>query len=381
MNNFEFQNPTKLIFGKGTIAKLATEIPAGKKIMITFGGGSVKNNGVYDQVISALQDMKYIEFWGIEPNPQVATIRKAVELAQKEQVDFFLSVGGGSCLDATKVIAASACGNIDAWDMVKQGDYTGKSYPVASVMTLPATGSEMNKGSVISNAETQEKFPVYTYYPVFSILDPETTYSLPKHQVACGLTDTFVHVVEQYLTQTNVSPLMDRWAEGVLLTIKEAAPKIAENQTSYDNMANYMLSATMALNGFIAMGVPQDWATHYIGHEITALAGLTHGHTLSIVLPALMCVMRKQKSAKILQYGERVFDIKEGSDDQRIDATIAATENLFRSMGLKTRLSENGVGNDIIAKLNERFKERDVHFGENQNITYKEIAQIFELCK
>lgn len=381
MNNFQFQNPTKLIFGKGSIAQLAKELPAGKKIMVTFGGGSVKRNGVYDQVITAMKGMDYIEFWGIEPNPRVQTVREAVNIAKKEGVEFFLAVGGGSTIDATKVIAAATKSDKDAWEIVLSHAYTGETIPVASVLTLPATGSEMNKGSVISNGDTKEKFVVYSYHPVFSILDPEVTYSLPTHQRACGLADTFIHVMEQYLTDVNVSPLMDRWAEGILLTVKEIAPSVTAEEANYEKMASFMLSATMALNGFVSMGVAQDWATHMIGHELTALTGLTHGHTLTIVLPALMSVMREQKWAKILQYGERVFGIVDGSEAERVDATIAATEEFFRSLGLKTRLSENGVGEDVITEVVKRWKERNNSLGEKGNVTYIEVAKILEICK
>ncbi len=379
MDNFTFQNPTKLIFGKGSIAKLSKELPAGKKIMVTFGGGSVKANGVYDQVVAALQGFDFVEFWGIEPNPLVETVRKAVDIARTQGVEYFLAVGGGSTLDATKVIAAATLSELDAWDLVRLGQYTGESLPMASVLTLPATGSEMNRASVISNDALKEKFAIYTYYPRFSILDPEVTYSLPDHQVACGLADTFVHVMEQYLTETNCSPLMDRWAEGVMLTVTEIAPKVIEDKTSYENMANFMLSASMALNGMISMGVPQDWATHQIGHELTALTGLTHGHTLSIVLPGVMSVMREQKWAKILQLGERVFGITEGTEEQRIDLTIEAVESFFRSLGLKTRLSENGVGDEVVTEIVNRMESRGTRLGEKATVTYREVASILEL--
>ena len=259
MNNFTFQNPVKLIFGKGSIAKLAKEIPADKKIMVTFGGGSVKKNGVYDQVVAALKGRDFVEFWGIEPNPKIETLRKAIAQGKAEKVDFLLSVGGGSVLDGTKLIAAGIPYDGDAWELVLDEDKIGEVVPFGDVMTLPATGSEMNAGAVISNLATQEKFAFHHSFPQFSILDPEATFSLPPFQVACGIADTFVHVMEQYLTVTGVSPLMDRWAEGILQTLIEIAPKIRANQHDYDQMANFMLCATMGLNGFIAMGVPQDW--------------------------------------------------------------------------------------------------------------------------
>lgn len=376
MNNFVFQNPTKLIFGKGQIARLAKELPRNKKILVTFGGGSVKNNGVYDQVVAALEGFDYLEFWGIEPNPKVETLRKAVEVCKKEGVEFLLAVGGGSTLDGTKLISAAAVIENDAWELVRNPKLYGGTLPFASVMTLPATGSEMNRGAVISNLATGEKYSFYNTYPVFSILDPEATYSLPKFQVACGLADTFVHVMEQYLTTTGVSPLMDRWAEGIVQTIVEVAPKALQEKREYDAMATFMLSATMGLNGFVAMGVPQDWATHMIGHEITALTGTTHGQTLVMVLPGVMNVLREQKGDKIVQFGERVWGVTEGSKDERIDRTIAATEEFFRSLGLATRLSELSIGEDVVEEIVGRFRERGTLLGENSNVDYRLVEQI-----
>lgn len=376
MNNFVFQNPTKLIFGKGQIARLAKELPRDKKILVTFGGGSVKRNGVYDQVKAALEGFDHLEFWGIEPNPKVETLRKAVEICKREGVGFLLAVGGGSTLDGTKLIAAAAMIEADAWDLVRNPKLYEGTLPFASVMTLPATGSEMNRGAVISNLATGEKYSFYNTYPTFSVLDPEATYSLPAFQVACGLADTFVHVMEQYLTVAGCSPLMDRWAEGVVQTIVEVAPKALADQKEYDAMATFMLSATMGLNGFVAMGVPQDWATHMIGHEITALTGTTHGQTLVMVLPGVMNVLREQKGAKIVQFGERVWGICEGSVEERIDRTIAATEEFFRSLGLATRLSELSIGEDVVEEIVRRFKERGTLLGENNNIDYRLVEQI-----
>ncbi len=376
MNNFVFQNPTKLIFGKGQIAQLGKELPKGKKILVTFGGGSVKRNGVYEQVVKALEGFDYLEFWGIEPNPKVETLRKAVELCKNEGVEFIVAVGGGSTLDGTKLIAAASVIEQDAWELVLNPKLYGGTLPFASVMTLPATGSEMNRGAVISNLATGEKYSFYNTYPVFSILDPEATFSLPPFQVACGLADTFVHVMEQYLTATGISPLMDRWAEGIVQTVVEVAPKVRANQHDYDAMATFMLSATMGLNGFVSMGVPQDWATHMIGHEITALTGTTHGQTLVIVLPAVMNVMREQKGDKIVQFGERVWGITEGSKEERIDKTIGAVEEFFRSLGLAVRLSEIGDGEKIVEEIVKRFEERGTLLGENANIDYKLVDQI-----
>ncbi len=381
MKNFSFQNTTKLIFGEGTISQIANEIPTEKKIMLTFGGGSVKQNGVYDQVKSALKQHHYIEFWGIEPNPKVETLRKAVELGKKEAIDFILAVGGGSVLDGTKLISAAIPYSGDAWDLVLDDSLVQNAIPFADVITLPATGSEMNRGAVISNLETNEKYAFYSNYPQFSILDPTTTYSLPPVQIACGIADSFVHVMEQYLVDNNNSPLMDRWAEGILLTLIETAPKIRHNQLDYDQMANFMLSATMALNGFIGMGVYSDWSTHMIGHEITALTGLTHAETLVIVEPALLRVMKNEKRKKLLQYGERVWNITEPDEDKKIELAIAKTENFYRSLPLKTKLSEYGIGDDVCEKIVTRFRERGTRLGENGSITAETVEKIFEQCK
>jgi NADP-dependent alcohol dehydrogenase len=368
MNNFTFQNPTKLIFGRDTIVKLAKEIPSDKKIMITFGGGSVKQNGVYEQVISALKGHSYIEFWGIEPNPTVETLREAIQLGKDNNIDFLLAVGGGSVLDGTKLISAGIPFDGDPWELVLNPIRIQKLIPHAAVLTLPATGSEMNRGAVISNKITHEKLAFYSSHPQFSILDPQVTFSLPPYQIACGLADTFVHVLEQYLTVTGESPLMDRWAESILQTVVEIAPKIKENPHDYDLMSQFMLCATMALNGFTSMGVSQDWATHMIGHEITALHGLTHGHTLAIILPGTMEVMKEQKWNKILQLGARVFHITDGAESERVALTINQTEQFFRSLGLPTRLKEVNIGEESIQKIKNRFLEQNILLGEQQNI-------------
>ena len=380
MNNFIFQNPTKLIFGQDTISQLSKEIPQDKKILIVFGGGSAKSNGVYAQVAEALKDHNTVEFWGIEPNPKVETLREAVALGKLESVDFILSVGGGSVLDGTKLIAASIPYAGDAWELVLDSSKIGEIVPFASIMTLPATGSEMNSGAVISNLETNEKYAFYSTFPQFSILDPKTTYSLPAFQVACGVADTFVHTIEQYLIETDCSPLMDRWAEGIMLTLKEVAPKIKADQTDYAQMSNYMLCATMALNGFTAMGVAQDWATHMIGHEVTAFTGVTHGQTLAIILPATMTVLREQKGDKIIQYGERVWNIVEGSRDEKIDATIEATKRFFGSLGLATSFSELKIERSTIDELVERLASRGVAFGDKANVSADIVKEILYMC-
>lgn len=382
MYNFEFQNPVKLIFGKGSIARIAEEIPAQSKIMLTFGGGSVKRNGVYDQVIKALEGRNVVEFWGIEPNPKYETLVEAIALARREGVDFLLAVGGGSVIDGTKFIAAAIPYEGEAWDIITRNDIVRKAVPLATVLTLPATGSEMNNGAVISRRTTHEKFPFHSdlVFPRFSVLDPCVTFSLPKEMIAAGLADTFVHVMEQYMTYPVDARVMDRWAEGLLQTVMEISPAAMGDNPDYDTMANFMLCATMGLNGFIAMGVPQDWATHMIGHELTALHEITHGVTLAIVLPQLLRVMRQDKHKKLLQYATRVLGITEGDDEARIDEAIRRTEEFFHSLGIATRLSDYGVGQDTVDEIVRRFTERGAVWGERHDVTPDKVRKILEMA-
>lgn len=379
MNNFVYQNPVKLLFGTGQIARLADLIPADRRILVTFGGGSVRHNGVYDQVVAALGDRTYVEFWGIEPNPSVETVREAIALGREHDVDFVLAVGGGSVIDGSKLIAAGLCYEGDPWEIVLRG-YPGAALPLATVLTMSATGSEMNCGSVISCRATREKFAFHGVFPCFSILDPEVLYSLPWRQIACGLADTFVHVLEQYMTTAGQSRPMDRWAEGILHTVVEIAPLIRENRHDYALMSDYMLSATLALNDMIRMGVTQDWATHMIGHELTALHGLTHGATLAIVINGTLRTLREQKRSKLLQYGERLWGIADGSEEERIEAALARTEDFFRSLGLSTRLSEEGIGEETIAEIERRFDTTGVRHGEARNVDGAMARRILEAC-
>lgn len=379
MDNFDFCNPTHLVFGKNTIARLSELVPEGKRVMLTFGGGSVKRNGVYDQVVQAMKGKDYIEFWGIESNPAVETLRKAITLGKENNVDFLVAVGGGSVLDGTKLISAGLLYDGDAWELVLKGS-SSLTVPMGAVLTIPATGSEMNNGAVISCHATQEKYAFFSKNPVFSILDPAVTFSLPDYQISCGLADTFVHILEQYMTTPGQSRVMDRWAEGLLQTVIELAPRIKADKGNYDLRADFMLSATMGLNGFIAMGVTQDWATHMIGHELTALHGLTHGATLAIVMNGTLRTLREQKRGKLLQYAERVWNITEGGEEERIDAAIERTENFFRSLGLATRLSEAGIGEATIATIEERFNRTGVHYGEAGNVDGVMARRILENC-
>ena len=379
MNNFSFSNPVKIIFGKDTIKNLSKELPPKAKVMIIYGGGSIKTNGVYEQTISALEGRAYTEFSGIEPNPHYETCMKCVEKIHNEKVDFLLAVGGGSVIDATKFIAAAALCDGDSWNkIIIEGIKIEKAIPFGTILTLPATGSEMNRGSVITKAATQEKFAFHSdaVFPKFSILDPTTTFSLPNKQVANGIVDTFVHVIEQYLTCNINAKLQDYFAESILKVLIEESTNVQKNPDDYNTRANLMWASTWALNGWIAKGVIEDWSTHIIGHELTALHGIDHGQTLAIVLPGVMKIMQNEKSEKIIQLGKRVFNINEGTNQDIIDRTIVAVDNFFQSLGIKTKLSDYNVDMKTIETIEKRFELRNCLLGEQQNMTPEIIKKI-----
>lgn len=378
MKNFTFHNPTKLVFGKGALARLQSLLPADvKTILLLFGGGSVVRNGIYDQVLSELSGYRVVPFGGIEPNPDCTTIDKAILVGREEKVDLILAVGGGSVLDASKVIAAGVYMEefMPSWEMVVNRHYEG-AIPLGTVLTVPATGSEMNSGSVISNRATEEKFSYYSKHPLFSILDPLYTYTLSGHQVSCGIADAFMHTLEQYLTYSGQSGVMDRMAEGILLNILDFAPKAMLQDEDYDAACEYMLSATIALNGFLRLGVVEDWVTHQIGHEITALTGTTHGASLMMILPWVMRVLKVEKESKLLQFGERVYGIREGEREERISRVIEATESFIHSLGLATSLKEANISTEVAEKIAQRFETRGGVYGENGISTPKVIREI-----
>jgi len=362
MLNFNFYNPTRIIFGKDRLESIDKLVPANAKVLITFGGGSAKKSGLIDKVKTALGNRNVEEFGGIEPNPKYETLMKAVEVVRNEKIDFIVAVGGGSVIDGTKYISLATYYNGNATDLLYHGfapidsKVVPQTVPFGTVLTLPATGSEMNSGAVISY--NHGKFPVMSElaFPKFSVLDPVVTFTLPKIQVANGIVDTFVHTTEQYITFPVDAKLQDRISEGILQTLIEIGPTTITEPENYDARANLVWNATMALNGIIGAGVPQDWATHMIGHELTAMFGIDHGQTLAIVLPALLDVRRDKKRAKLLQYAERVWSIKEGSDDEKINAAIKKTREFFESLGIKTRLSEYGISKDKIPELVEQLK-------------------------
>ncbi|PIO99117.1 iron-containing alcohol dehydrogenase [Pleomorphomonas carboxyditropha] len=384
MQSFTYWNTTRIHFGKGQIARIAEEVPADARVLVTYGGGSVLRNGVMDQVRAALAGRTVIEFGGIEANPHFETLVKAAELARAEKVDFLLAVGGGSVADGTKFVAAAALFEGDPWDiLVERGTNVRAALPVGCVITLPATGSEMNRNAVITRASTQDKLPMNSVHvmPRFSVLDPETTFSLPPRQTANGVVDSFMHVLEQYLTYPVGAKVQDRFAEGLLLTILEEGPKALGEPANYEVRANLMWAATLALNDLLSRGVPGDWATHRIGHELTGLYGLDHAATLAVVLPSLLKVKRAQKREKLLQYAERVFGITTGSEDERIDAAIERTRAFFEAMGVRTRLADYGLDAKVIPEVAEKLRQHwQVPLGEHRDVTPEVASEILELA-
>ena len=382
MLNFELYNPTNLIFGKGQIEKIATLIPAEAKILIAYGGGSIFKNGIYDQVKAALPDRNIVEFGGIEPNPHYETLMKAVAVIKEQNIDFILAVGGGSVIDGVKFISAAVHfdGNpIDIFQKRLLIKDLSKVVPFGTVLTIPATGSEMNSGSVVTIEATQEKlaFGGSALFPKFSICDPTVIVSLPKRQLQNGVVDAYTHVLEQYLTYPHEGYLQDRISESILQTLIEIGPKVVENPTDYALASNFMWSCTMALNGLIQKGVPSDWATHMIGHELTALYGIDHARTLAIIGPNLYKVMFETKKAKLAQYGQRIFNLT-GSEDEIAKEAINKTVAFFHTMGMQTQLSDYTKDfektADFIAK---RFEERGWKgLGEKQNITPEKVREI-----
>jgi NADP-dependent alcohol dehydrogenase len=385
MLNFELYNPTNLVFGKGQIEKLSTLVPKNAKILLVYGGGSIFKNGVYDQVKAALNGFEIVEFGGIEPNPHFETVMKAVAVVKEQNITFILAVGGGSVIDGVKFISGATKFEGNPVDILIKRILIkdlSQVIPFGTVLTLPATGSEMNSGSVITIQATQEKlaFGGSALFPKFSICDPTVIASLPKRQIQNGIIDAYTHVMEQYLTYPHEGFLQDRIAEGILQTLIEIGPKVMENPTDYALASNYMWSCTMALNGLIQKGVPSDWATHMIGHELTALYNIDHARTLAIIAPSLFKVMFETKKQKLAQYGKRIFNLT-GTEDEIAAEAINQTVAFFHTMGMQTKLSEytedyNKTADFIV----KRFQERGWNgLGERQNITTEKVREIVEM--
>jgi NADP-dependent alcohol dehydrogenase len=385
MNNFEFKNPTKIIFGKGEIEKLSTEIPKNAKVLLLYGGGSIKKNGIYEQVITALNSFKVVEFGGIPANPEYSVLIKALKLIKDENITYLLAVGGGSVIDGTKFLSSAALYDGDTpWDILSKNIRTEKGMPFGTVLTLPATGSEMNSGAVITRAETKEKLGMGGpgLFPQFSILDPQVIKSIPKRQLVNGLTDAFTHVLEQYMTYPAGAHLQDRFSESILQTLIEIAPQVINDPTNYTAASNFMWSCTMALNGLIQKGVPTDWAVHAIGHELTALYGIDHARTLAIIAPSHYTYNFDTKKEKLAQYAERVWQITEGTLEEKAKAGINKTEDFFNNLGIATKLSEYTEDYNNTAQLiSKRFTERGwVALGEHKSLTPNDVEKIVEMA-
>ncbi|MEZ4839283.1 iron-containing alcohol dehydrogenase [Flavobacterium sp.] len=386
MTNFELYNPTNYIFGKGQIAKLSELVPANSKILLAYGGGSIFKNGIYDQVKSALSEFEIVEFGGIEPNPRYETLMKAVEIIRNEKIDFILAVGGGSVIDGVKFISGAVNFEGDPIEILKKRVLfkdISKVIPFGTVLTLPATGSEMNSGAVVTIEATQEKLTLggSALFPKFSICDPTVVASLPKRQLENGVVDAFTHVMEQYLTYPHDALLQDRIAESILQTLIEIGPDVVQNPSDYKLASNFMWCATMALNGLIQKGVPSDWATHMIGHELTALYEIDHARTLAIIGPNLYKVMFDSKKEKLAQYGERVWKVEGNSIEEKATQAIEKTVEFLHKMGMETKLSiytsDYEKASDFIVN---RFEERGWKaMGEKQNITLEKVRQIVEM--
>ena len=382
MENFIFQNPVKILFGKGMAAKAAALIPAKAKILLVYGGGSVKKNGSYDQTVAAIGKRKFVEFGGIEPNPEYATCMKAVKLARDKKRDFIIAPGGGSVIDACKFIAAAAVyKGKDPWDILEKGLPVKDALPFGTVLTLPATGSEMNMNSVVSRREIGKKlaFASEKVYPQFSVLDPTFTYTLPRRQTRNGVIDAFVHVMEQYLTRPANAEIQDRFAESIAQTLVKEGPVALKKPEDYDCRANIMLAATMALNHLIAVGVPQDWSSHLIGHELTALYGLDHAETLAIALPKVMEYKKAQKLDKIVQLGKRVFGIEEKGKIKAANATIEAVKKFFVKMGAGVELKSYKLPADAPEAVGKNIARTYKAIGENGDITPADVVKILKI--
>ena len=382
MNQFNFYNPTKIIFGRDRFNELNHLVPKDAKVLVLYGGGSVKKFGTLDRVLAALPNREILEFGGIEANPRYETLMKAVDLVRAEKIDFLLAVGGGSVIDGTKFIALASYYEGDGLDLLRDRSITAnlkQALPLAAVLTLAATGSEMNRGGVVSSPIGKLGFGNDLVFPKFSLVDPSLTFTLPETQVANGVVDTFVHVMEQYMTYPAEGRFQDCTSEGILQTLIEVGRPTIDNPTDYDLRANLVWCATMGLNGLIGAGVPQDWATHRIGHELTALFGIDHAKTLAIIMPSLWNIMRETKREKLLQYGERVLNITTGSEENRIDQIIETTRQFFESLGIKTRLSDYGIGADQIDSILAALESHHMtSLGERGEITLEISRKILE---
>ncbi|MFA6125770.1 MAG: iron-containing alcohol dehydrogenase [Bacteroidales bacterium] len=381
MKNFEFYNPVRILFGKGTISKITGHLPSGVPILFVYGGGSIKSNGVYDQVIAALGESEYYEFPGVQPNPTYEQLIPALDIIREKKIGFILAVGGGSVIDGSKFLAAAACyKGDDPWDILSKNIPVKEALPIGTVLTLPATGTEMNGNSVISRVSLNHKlaFGSSLVMPRFSVLDPEVTYSLPKNQIANGVIDAFIHVLEQYLTYPSKAEVQDRFAESLLMILKSTGLKVFSDEIpTYDDRANFMWAATNALNTSLSMGVISDWSTHTIGHELTALYGFDHAVSLAIVLPGVMTFLSTKREEKFFRYGEKIWGIAGFDHQAAIAETIRFQDQFFRCMGVKTKLSEYGIGAEAIGKVVAQLKSHGAQMlGGAGDVTVDDVPAI-----
>jgi len=385
MLNFEFKNPTKILFGKGEIAKISKEIPADANVLMIYGGGSIRNNGVYDQVKDALQGHQVYEFGGVPANPEYEVLVNALDLIKEKKITFLLAVGGGSVIDGTKFLSAAANYEGEPWEILTRPvrTFEGEGMPFGTVLTLPATGSEMNSGYVISRRETNEKLSTGGpgLFPQFSVLDPEVVRSIPPRQIVNGLTDAYTHVLEQYMTAPSSADLQERIAESILISLQETAPKVLAGDFDYDAAANFMWCCTMALNGLIQKGVITDWAVHAMGHELTAYFGIDHARTLAVIAPSHYRYNFETKKGKLAQYAERVWGITEGNLEEKAEAGIRKMEEFFHSLNIQTRLSEYTEDYKGTAERVEKaFTERNwLGLGEYKKLTPQDAYNIVEM--
>ncbi len=382
MNNFEYYNPVRVIFGKDQIQNIDKQISKSHKVLMLYGGGSIKSNGVYDQVLKSLGEREVFEFGGIKPNPQYDILMEAVDLAKEKKVDFILAVGGGSVIDGAKFISAAIHHDDDPWKILSERQAIKDTTPMGCILTLPATGSEMNNFSVVSRNNDKLGFGGDPrLFAKFAILDPTITYSLPEKQLGNGIVDAFVHVLEQYLTKDINTSIQDRFAEGILKTLIEEAPKVLELKDDYSSRANFMWAATQALNGLIGSGVVHDWSTHMIGHELTALHGIDHARSLAVVLPSLLRTQKEYKKEKLLMFANNVWGLTGETPEERIEKAINFTEDFFNSVGVPTKLKVYGITEDKIDEIVSSLRSHiPVNLGENQNIDEVKVKEILTMA-
>ena len=377
MNNFQYYNPVRIVFGEGQIKKLSELVPTDARVLITYGGGSAQRTGTLDEVKNALGangNREVFEFGGIEANPEFTTLLKAADMVNEHNIDFLLAVGGGSVIDGSKFVAlvssltedGSKDGTVSrekAWDaLTSYCKNIDSAIDLGAVLTIPATGSEMNSGGVINYSERQAKLPFGNplTFPKFSILDPTKTLTLPERQVMNGVADAFVHVMEQYLTYPINAKVQDAFSESLLKILIEEGKAVKADPENLETRKNIMWTATMALNGLIGTGVPQDWTTHMIGHELTSLHAIDHARTLTIVLPSVMRELKDSKKDKLLQYARNVWNITDTDldDDTVIETAIVHTENFFRELGLPVSLEDAELDKSAIDPI---IKQLEAH--------------------